>query len=406
MFYLFGDEMKKIFIIIFLISINIFSNENINNETKNIIYWKDINNFIKNSKIILNNENKVKYANENHKNASYLQNPSLNFEAGNKNITTDYDYSLEIELTIPFEFASKRNLNKKIISYDIEIAKNETEILKFDIIQELSDIYFEISYLNQYKIYLTEILNYLIEIKKITEIKISKGVGVNYELNQIIIEEKKIKLKLNEFDLIIEQNKLKLSKWINLNDFDVENIENNVLTTNETAVKVDELPQIKNELLKIKQSENIIKFEQNQNFSNFDFGIFYEKDFDEHLFGINLSIPLPIFNNNEANINKSKYELTFLKNNLEILKKDYELNINNDLKELTNLYNSIKNYKEEIIPLLNSVKNDLQTLYDKGEITFINLIESYKNLNENYFDYLELLKKYHQNYSKYQWSKL
>ncbi len=118
MFYLFGDEMKKIFIIIFLISINIFSNENINNETKNIIYWKDINNFIKNSKIILNNENKVKYANENHKNASYLQNPSLNFEAGNKNITTDYDYSLGVELTIPFEFASKRNLNKKIISYD------------------------------------------------------------------------------------------------------------------------------------------------------------------------------------------------------------------------------------------------------------------------------------------------
>lgn len=363
-----------------------------------------VQNSLKNNFDIQSVEKSIQIANYEIKQSKNWENPMLSFKANNIMLNKNYlndqkEYGIELSQIIPI--GDKLNLEERIAKKDKLIEEQNLEDLKLELESKIYSYSYSIlivenrlKLLNDYE----KNLNYLEQLytKQYTYDKAS--------LNDIL------NTQISKYDLQMQINELKITRdnlYLNLEQIsylNIDKIDEKLILKDINEQNIDDFivshPKIEVLKTKVLKYKDTAQLEEEKKFSNITLAVEYMQNKEQDYANLTMSIPLPIYNN--ENINKLKANLNTNKTNDKLENEIHNLEIQTKI-----LLNNIKQYKtnfnilqEKIIPIKQKIQK-VQQEYLK--VDKAGLKESIENLNELITLELkstELMEKYFQNYSE------
>lgn len=145
----------------------------------------------------------------------------------------------------------------------------------------------------------------------------------------------------------------------------------------------------------VEDSKSALALERSRIFSNVEIGVGYERDTDrDESIGPEISLHLPIFDQNQAQIAKAEYKLrqTEKKLNAKIGKVKEEVSV--AFERLRQLGKKMNIIKTQILPARDAAIKYAEKYFNAMQINMLYLLEAQRNLLETNRDYLNTLKEY------------
>ncbi len=333
----------------------------------------------------------------------FQENPEINSALKNRLASDNNIIDFEVSLSLPIEVRGQRQYRKEIAEINLQIAKLSLQKKKIEIITDLKKIFSDIYILEEKEKNLNEILRIEENLKEYIKTKVKHGELSQVELNIVMLEvsnteeelltlKQEISAKRKELELIMNRRVSQNTKII----FEPINPSNIPEVKKITSYAERNNPDIKIASLYVKKaSANLDIIKANSILPKVIPSIIFSREDRDNIFGIGVTIPLPILNRKLGEISgahskEEKYIL--LKQNIcqKItldLKKDYEaLNIINMKKRI---------YKKEILSVTQQSLNSIKLLYQKGEIGLPTLERFWDNWVRTKIGYLNLLQNYY-----------
>jgi len=147
--------------------------------------------------------------------------------------------------------------------------------------------------------------------------------------------------------------------------------------------------------LNVEKSEKNVAFQRTQLFQKVGLGPIYEGDFDdENTYGPGLSVELPIFDQNQAQIAKAEYRLRQTRKELESLELTASREITDTLALLDFLRAKIRVMRDDIMPSLDRKVAYAEKWSHAHQLNLINLIMAQEARLRHRTMYLESLRDY------------
>ena len=120
------------------------------------------------------------------------------------------------------------------------------------------------------------------------------------------------------------------------------------------------------------------------------------RETNDNAFIVGISMPIPIYNENQGNIAKASAELSKVSSDRNVVKRLLEQNIIEQWQDLETAYIEYKSLKEDLIPSSENVLRQAQKNYERGKrFSFIEVLDAQRTLSEVKEQYYQSLKNYH-----------
>lgn len=325
--------------------------------------------------------------------ASLLSNPdfSMLFQnlGGDKEVTGGNQITVNVSQKI--EFQDKRNANLNAIFSENRINNKLYKIKVLEILNVLEKSFIDFKYIQEKIVLYQEILN----ISKLTLDTVSEMVKVGKKapieqtkMNIIYLENiKKLESLKNQLPFYKEKILLILGKNKDFSKLEYNYlIPENIITFNEIKKQIESNPQLIFHDDKIFQLQEIIKLERIKNNPDLNLNAGYSLfDFSKSgNFALNtgLSLQLPVFNNNQGKIKEIELQIDKLNLEKKALLNSLIINLNNEYKNYSESYLESIYIDKKIIPEVEILFNKIKEGYQVGKFSYLEFLDSQKNLFE------------------------
>ncbi|KAA3634991.1 MAG: TolC family protein [Calditrichaeota bacterium] len=315
---------------------------------------------------------------------------------------------INIGISQKIPWLGKLSNERKLADINTQISETQTNILKNQIIKNVTDAYAEYSFFALSIPIIEDFLDLLEATRNTSEIKYANGDAPAQDMLRISSLYSRVKVKL----LNIKQNKYKsLVKLRQLaNDFLLpENLTPTLAEPyedTESLITIDKSPYLYKSSLGVEFSKYNKKISHNNYYPDFVLGVDYRlrehvtgdpvKGADFLSFKVGFTLPL-WFNKKQDNklraanqmIISSKEQENSVRNLLLARSTELESQLDTEMK-------SIREYDNSIIPEANAAAESAEIAYEVGQVDFNALLAAQKELFEIKIERLNLLKQYHQ----------
>jgi len=156
-------------------------------------------------------------------------------------------------------------------------------------------------------------------------------------------------------------------------------------------------PDIHIAKMHIEEARNAVELEKSRIISDIKTGVIYEEDSEgENFLGADISIQLPIFHQNQAQIAMAEYKLRQAEKTLQAIMYQIQEEILVILERLSILAQKINILKNQILPIRKAAIGFAEKYFNAMELNMVYLLEAQKKYLESKKDYLFTLKEYHE----------
>ncbi len=320
-------------------------------------------------------------------------NPTVEFESGKGD---DPESVGMIFQPIPLGGKRKQNLRQKELQ--VKRAEIDFEIVKQSKVSEALKIFTNILFLQKTKSFQEELISISNDLLTKVDRKVKAGKLSSAERSRVKIQLYHEKLNLSSTEKSIE------TYWNTLRSF--WGNENGYLTIAEGKLEnVPEIPQnvglensleiqLSNVLMEIKKVQ--VQIEKAEVIPDLSLGTgMKQNEHSGNTFQIGMSIPLPVFNRNQGNINSAIFELEQSSLNHNTIESQLYLEIRNLKAELGRLNSEIEILKENIIPEDKGAYTIITDGYLNGRFTYLDVVDAQKMWFQSREQYIKALKYYH-----------
>jgi len=362
---------------------------------------------IENAPSITSNAYAVKAAQAQEQQAGSLPNPEAFFEAENilgTGAYNDFDsaeYSLGISQKI--ELGGKREARKNIASAQTQkismLSFLEKLKLERDVHVAYADILTEEEGLRLAKSQ-QDIAHRMLKtvskrVNKAAEAEIQKTKA------EVAVSSAKIKVRQSEQRLSIAKKRLanligetELSYALDhAHLFDIQK----PIPLDDYLSKVQDLPDVTQfEYLKQeKQAELDYELAHKTPDPEISLGVRHFSDSDDNAFMVGLSMPIPIYNQNQGNIAKAEAELAKVSSDKNVITRSLEQEIISQWQDLETSYIESKELRWKLIPSAEKAFKQASKNYDRGKFSYLEVLDAQRTLAEVKEQYYQSLKNYH-----------
>lgn len=326
--------------------------------------------------------------------------------------------SSQFGLAVPIEI-NKRSIRKKIAQTNLEIVKNEIRAAEHDLKIEIMRNYFNILYIKSVVLILQDREKLFNNMKTIAEGKPKNSINYDIDLMQSDIKYKKQLVFLNRAKANLLEAQFKLNETMNIKDSKImyDTTESSLFTKNLSIMRLHLLPyeQIENIALEysyglaiansnIKKSEQEISQAKRKRIPDVTIAGGYAYQTSKQTGGealpgafVGITTELPILYTFNPEIKEAKIVLE----RKQLDKESFENHLRYALKSD---YNKFKYAKENLIhyqEILRESKNILDMhakRYEKGESSFLNLMQVETMYQETLRDYIGAMEVYYNAY--------
>lgn len=339
--------------------------------------------------------------------ASLFPNPAINNQ---ELIRQNKDYYMAanrqdwFQLTQRIPVAGQR-------SYAIELAKQNSIIAQFDL-QEYErtlmylvglkwlDVWYS---LEKVKI-LKKALHYSNELLKTNYIRLKNQVITQTELSRTQILANRYEIETTTNEQIYKREIRELMFLIgSIEPMNIDHEDHIALNLN--SEEVDQLHEIalsnRTDLQKAKSSQNAAyintKLQEAHAYPQPEIGLIYNPQNGQQYMGTYITVPIPIFNRNQGEIQKSKLQLKQAQINFIAIEKRIKTDIENAIEEFKTARTNYNKYKE-IYQSSEKVLETIRYSYLKGGTTIVDYIDAQKTWFETQVAYFESFLIYKKSY--------
>jgi cobalt-zinc-cadmium efflux system outer membrane protein len=330
--------------------------------------------------------------------ASFFPNPELGFEY------EDFNHP-ERTLAIGYliELGGKRGHRMKVADAGVELADIEFDAARVDTIYETANAFIDVL-IAQESLRITKEKEKLAEQVYATSIERVLAGRVS-PMEQVTAEIKRnnssIEVQIAEDELLIARTNL-AAMWGGSTDdfrtaggaFDCVQ----AIPPFETLTAVMEnAPIIRAKLAEIKLAETSLDLEKSNRIPDLTIagGIKDVDEEDDTIYLVGLSIPIPLFDRNQAGIARAAAEVDQQAAALSAEKKRLLKDLKIAYQTLKTAYQQVNTIKTDILPAAQRVLDAVKEGYREGAFSFLDMLEAQSTLYESHESYVQSLGKYH-----------
>lgn len=159
-------------------------------------------------------------------------------------------------------------------------------------------------------------------------------------------------------------------------------------------------PSVLIEQSKISKATAEVSYEKSRVIDTIQLGIAYERDFEKNVSGVGPSfgINIPLFNTNDGNIERAKFEIKQAEKNLLSQQRIIFANISNQLSLYNSYLKQIEQYNKFVIPPVMKAIEFSKEFFDKMQMSMIVFLETQIELFQSKIRLLDLIYKASQGY--------
>lgn len=339
--------------------------------------------------------------------AGLIPNPEANFEAenflGGKEFSNFNGSEYTLSASQLFELGGKKNSRVNVAEREINSAQGNYELIKLDIIAKVKSAFFSLYQIHHQIVLQEKFIQINEEILKTISERVKAG-------RTSPAEESKVKVAL--INSQIELKRLQrnfLSAQTSLNSLmgttdrnllpSTDSFENLLTPPNKEDILQDleNIPSIKNLNNEINFRKAQLQLEESQAIPDLtaSLGVRYLNELKTNSFVAGFSIPLPIFNRNQGNIQSAEVRIMQMDEIIRAQKLSVISSLNTSFNNLLSAYNNTVQLRENILAESKKAYEITRQGYLQGRFAFIDLLDAQRTLFETQTQYLLELSDYY-----------
>jgi len=327
--------------------------------------------------------------------AGLFENPTVSFEqiaynSENKQyFNTRSQYAIEIEQVIAI--SGKRAKQKKIERYNIEIARQEFEMMLRELKYALRSNLIDAAYTQKSISIFDKEIEHLDRLIKVYDIQYNKG-------NVSLIEKSRLEallfaIKSEQLEYISKQNEIQTQLRLLLNfkqdivivaDLGTFEINPFLLNISQFQSFIDNNPQIRIAEIQTKQEEANLALQKRLRVPDVALKGIYDKagGVTPSYAGVGVSVGLPFFNRNQGNIKAANAQLAQNKLNYEYTTNAIQAELSAKFSHLNLLYNFYTSIDKSLENDFANLIEGVNTSFERRNINLLEFIDYYETYKE------------------------
>ena len=123
------------------------------------------------------------------------------------------------------------------------------------------------------------------------------------------------------------------------------------------------------------------------------FGVQHDNETGERLTGIQVSLPIPLFNRNQGGISQAHAKMHAASRNVDRVQLHLERELAIVFRDYSNAQYQVNKYSKDILPNAKTTLDLVNTGYKAGEIGFLNLLTAQRTYFQTNLAYIESLRQ-------------
>jgi cobalt-zinc-cadmium efflux system outer membrane protein len=349
--------------------------------------------------------------------AGLLSNPELEVEVENfggsvegentngtkKDIRRFDEAEVTVSISQLFETGGKRSKRKKVASLEHELLGWDHESTRLDILTEVTNAFIDLLAVQE-KLPIVEDLVHLSEdISHAVSERVKAGkvspieeTRAKVELSTITIEREKAKRDLN-----IARKKLAVTWGITLPSFqsvrgDLYKI-NPIQNFEDLTNKISQNPEIARWTTELEQRQATLDNAKADRIPDLTLGggVRYVDESEDNVYVMAISLPLPILNRNQGEIQEARYNLYKAKHEQSVAEIRMIETLNEAYQSLSAAFFETTTLKDVVLPAAQSEFDAVNEGYNEGKFDYLNLLHSKSTFFDAKLTYIESLATYH-----------
>lgn len=330
--------------------------------------------------------------------ASFFPNPELEFEY------EDFDHP-EKTLAIGYliELGGKRGNRMKVADAGVNLATVEFDADRVEIIYETAAAYIDVL-IAQENLRITKEKEKLAE-QVYTTSRERVLAGRVSPMEQVTAEIKRnnssLEVQIAEDELLIARTNLAAMWGGSVADFHTamgtfDRIQS-IPPFEALSAAMKNAPMIKSKLSEIQLAETSLDLEKSNRIPDLTIagGIKDVDGEDDNIYLVGLSIPIPLFDRNQAGVARAAAELDQQAAALSAEKKRLLKDLKIAYQTLKTAHRQVNTIKTDILPAAQRVLDAVKEGYQEGAFSFLDMLEAQSTLYESHESYVQSLGKYH-----------
>lgn len=339
--------------------------------------------------------------------AGLLPNPEADFEAedflGRKDLSGFRGSQYTLSASQLFELGGKRSNRVNVAESRINSAKGEYEILVLDLIAQVKSAFFAL-YRIHHQISLQEKFIQINEdiLKTVSE-RVKAGRTSPAEKSKVKVALINSRIELQRLQRDYESANTGLNSLLGTtgkNFIPSTDLFEKLLTPPDKEGilgDLENIPSIKNLNYEIDFRKASLELERSQAIPDLtvNLGVRYLNELKTNSFVARLSIPLPIFNRNQGNIQSAEVRIRQMDDIINAQKLSVISSLNTSLNNLLSAYNNAVQLRKNILPESEKAYEITRQGYLQGRFALIDLLDAQRTLFETQTQYLLEISDYY-----------
>lgn len=335
--------------------------------------------------------------------ASLRLNPNLYIEADNfygEDALRDFQSA---EVTFGFkqqlELSGKRDKRAELAGFDVQLANLKADDFAYQLLGLTEYTYMSVAIAKERLKLAKERLKLADKMHRIVEERVSVAKASNIQHTQVDLILSSAQMEKAQAQKTFELSKQKLIQVLGTSDtaLDIEDVSLSRLpeSFSESSIleSLEESALFKMQKIKQEKANSAVNLEKAYAMPDPNVGLGIKRFNNNGTTALvaTISMPFPVFDRNQGNIQKARSERLEAKAEATNNQRMLELKVKDLLFTFKLKQQEVKSYQQELLPKAKASYKEAYTAYKRGAFSFLNLLDVQRRLNDLNQDYLDSL---------------
>lgn len=336
-----------------------------------------------------------------------IPNPEADFEAenflGGKGLNGFKGSEFTLSASQLFELGGKRSNRVNLAESQINSAKGEYELITLDVIAQVKSAFFGLYQIHHQILLQQKFIQINEEILKTVSERVKAGRTSPAEESKVKVALVNSQIQLQRLQRNYSSEQTRLNSLLGTTGKNLvpstDLFENLFTPPNKEDIlgDLENIPSVKNLNYEVNFRKASLELEKSQAIPdlNASLGVKYLNELKTNSFVAGLSIPFPIFNRNQGNIQSAEVRIKQMDDIINARKLAVISSLNTSFNNLLSAYNNAVQLRENILPESEKAYEITRQGYLQGRFAFIDLLDAQRTLFDAQAQYLLELSDYY-----------
>ena len=342
--------------------------------------------------------------------AETIPNPNLSASTAYAEARDGSAAALEwgLALSIPLSWLSQRRANVRAAEANSRVASAEAAALRRDVLQSLSDLFWDLVYQQERAATLSELSTQTNQLASVVAKRVTTGESRPIEALRLEVEAEKLIGALAVTESNLSARRRQLGLWLGIAPqrtvtakADLTRLAEPLALDRARAQVRTGHPAVAAAAARIQELSERVSAERSARVPAISVEAFTDQELDRRAYGVGITVDLPVFNWNSAGIRRAEADFAEARRSLDAERLQVEGAVIDAQAACLAAIRLEQHYSKRVVPRAISVARTIERTYELGEVALLEVIDARRTLLDTRSEHIAALVKAHIDCSRF-----